>query len=199
MIKTIRVLLYLSILLLGFQSYAAVSPVSLALINPIEFPPDDFSITGARFSILFGHHRNVYGLDLGVVGNITDQDFTGLAVSGLFNLTHGQTKAIFAQLAGVANINTGKADVYGVQAALGLNKNDAASSVNGLQIALANISPFTTVSGFQVGVYNRALDVRGLQIGLVNVTDNLHGVQIGLINFNHKGTFVVSPILNAGF
>jgi hypothetical protein len=87
-----------------------------------------------------------------------------------------------------------------VQFALGVNYNSAASSVSGLQAALlANIAPFTDIYGVQFGLYNRAKDVYGLQLGLVNVADNLHGVQIGLVNFNHKGTFVVSPILNVGF
>jgi hypothetical protein len=199
MLKLIRNLFYVSVLFLGFYANAAVSPVSIGLMNPVMFPPDDFSITGVRLSLLFGNHRNIYGMDLGVLGNITQQDFDGIAISGLFNMTHGTTKAVITQFASVANFNTNKTDVYGVQYATLINMNDAASSVNGLQIALANVAAYTTISGFQVGLYNRALDIRGLQIGLVNVTDNLHGVQIGLINFNHKGTFVVSPILNAGF
>lgn len=197
--KIIRVLFYVSVLSLGFSAKAAVSPVSVSILNPVQFPPDDFSITGVRASVLFGHHRNVYGIDLGVLGNITEQEFTGIAVSGLFNMTHGLANVIGLQLAGLTNINTNKLNVFGVQAALLMNFNDAASTVNGLEIALANVAPYTNINGFQIGLYNRAVDVHGLQIGLVNVTDNLHGLQIGFINFNHKGTFIVSPILNAGF
>ncbi|WP_374078572.1 LA_2272 family surface repeat-containing protein [Bdellovibrio bacteriovorus] len=179
---------------------AAASPIAIAIVPPIQFPPDDFSVTGLRVSALWGHHRNFYGLDLGLLGNVTDQDFTGLAVSGAFNYTRGTTHAIGLQVAGVANVNTSKTGVYGLQVASVLNYNSAASTVSGLQLALlANQSPFTDIYGAQVGIYNRAKDVYGLQIGVVNVADNLHGVQIGLVNFNHSGPFAVSPFLNVGF
>ena len=157
-------------------------------------------ITGVRVSALYGKHRSVYGLDFGVLGNITDLNFVGLAVSGVFNKTSGMTTIIGLQLAGLANVNTDKTSVYGIQATLGANVNTAAASVSGLQIALlTNYAQFTNIYGAQVGLYNRAQDVYGLQIGLVNVASNLHGVQIGLANFNQKGMFAVSPILNIGF
>lgn len=179
---------------------AAASPLSIAIVPPIQFPPDDFSVTGLRGSALWGHHRNFYGLDLGLLGNVTDQEFTGLAVSGAFNYTRGTTHAIGLQLAGLTNVNTSKTAVYGLQVAGVLNYNSAASTVRGLQLALlANQSPFTDIYGAQVGIYNRAKDVYGLQIGVVNVADNLHGLQIGLVNFNHSGPFAISPFLNVGF
>lgn len=195
---------FLALLILSFSilqpAHAALSPLSVGLVPPIQFPPADFSVTGLRLSLLWGHHRDMYGIDLGVIGNVTDQDFTGIGLSGVFNLTRGTTKAIGAQLAGLANINTNKTRVYGLQGAIGLNENDAESSVVGLQIAaLANLSDHTTVYGAQIALYNKAYAVYGFQIGLVNVVENLHGLQIGLVNFNHTGVFSVSPILNVGF
>jgi hypothetical protein len=186
---------------LGFltPSWAAVSPASLSIFPPVQFPADDFAVTGLRVSALWGKHRSVYGLDIGVLGNITEQNFVGLAVSGLANVTHGTTEILGLQLAGLTNYNTNKTNVYGLQVALGVNYNQAAATVNGFQLAIANLGTFTDIRGAQVGIYNRAKEVYGLQIGLVNVADDLHGLQIGLVNFNYKGTFVVSPILNAGF
>ncbi len=179
---------------------AAVTPLSVGIVPPLQFPPSDFTITGLRASLLWGRHRDMYGLDLGVLGNITDGNFVGLGVSGIFNLTHGSTTAIGAQLAGLTNVNTGKTSVVGVQAALGLNVNTAESTVTGLQLALlSNYSPFTTIYGVQVGIYNTAREVYGLQIGIVNHCTDLHGLQIGLMNFHEKGIIGVSPILNAGF
>jgi len=189
----------LSGFLFSSSAHAAASPLSVSVFPPVEFPPNDFAITGARVSLLWGSHRNMYGLDLGVLGNITEQDFTGLAISGLFNATHGTTNVLGLQFAGITNINTGKTNVYGLQAALLMNYNTAESKVAGLQLALANWSPFTSIYGFQIGIYNKARTVHGLQIGLVNDCEDLHGVQIGLVNFNHKGPFVVSPLLNVGF
>jgi hypothetical protein len=182
------------------EAAAAVSPLAVAILPPVQFPSDEFSVTGLRLSALWGHHRDLYGFDLGVLGNITDQTFTGVGLSGLANITHGMTTIIALQAAGLANVNTQKTDVYGVQAAGGINWNSAQSKVVGLQLAiLSNLSPNTTVYGAQIGLYNRAQDVYGLQIGLVNFTKSLHGIQIGLVNFNETGIFGVSPILNVGW
>lgn len=199
MTKPIRFSLLIALLFLNCEAFAAFTPLSVNLVPPVQFPPSDYNITGLRTSLLFGRQRDMYGIDLGVLGNITDQNFVGLAVSGLFNITHGQTTALGAQLAGGANYNSQKTDVYGLQLALGANINKAASSVTGLQFALVNLADHTNVYGVQAGLYNRALAVYGFQIGLINVCDNLHGLQIGLLNFHSKGLFNVSPILNIGF
>jgi hypothetical protein len=184
--------------LLSLPGHAALSPVGIAILPPVQFPPEDFSVTGVRASLLWGHHRDVYGVDLGLIGNITEQDSVGFALAGGFNWTKGTTTSI-VQAAGVANINENKTNVVGLQAALGINANYATSSVTGLQIALVNMATHTTINGVQAGVFNKALRVNGFQIGLVNVTDSLRGLQIGLINFHNKGLFVVSPIINFGF
>jgi hypothetical protein len=180
-------------------AWAAFSPVALDILPPLQFPPDDFSITGVRASAIWGNHRNVYGFDVGVIGNVTQIEFTGIALSGVFNLTRGTTTAIGAQVAGIVNANMNKTTVIGIQAAVLANINEASSDVVGLQLAVANLSNYTQITGFQVGLYNRAQNVRGLQIGLVNRADSLHGLQIGVVNFNAKGPFAVSPVLNVGF
>ncbi len=199
MVKTIRLIRFVALVSFGFKSLAAISPLSLNSAPPLQFPPDDFSVTGARVSILWGQHRDMYGVDLGVLGNITDQTFTGIGVSGLFNYTKGETKALGLQFAGLTNINTGKTGIYGLQAALGLNLKAGESRLLGVGLAVANLTPFTDVYGLQVGIYNKAREAYGLQIGLVSSATNLHGVQIGLLNFNDKGLFAVAPFLNVGF
>lgn len=181
------------------RAAAAMSPLAISIVPPVQFPRADFSVTGARVNAIYGKHRDVYGLDLGVIGNITEQRFVGIGVAGLFNMTHGNTTAVFAQLAGIANINTQMTRVYGVQAALMSNWNEAESAVIGLQLSAANVSPNTNIYGFQAGLYNKARAVYGFQIGLINVTNDLHGIQIGLVNFNNTGLFQVSPFLNVGF
>lgn len=193
-LKTITILCLTSSL-----SWAATSPLAIGVLNPVQFPPDDFNVTGARISLLWGKHRDVSGLDLGVIGNTTTQSFTGLAVAGGINHTENGATILGLQLAGLANYNEEKAHVYGFQVALGANYNKAESTVVGLQLAAANLSANTTVYGAQVGFYNKAREVYGIQIGLINSATDLHGLQIGLLNFHQKGLFVVSPILNAGF
>lgn len=182
------------------KALAIVSPLSISIVPPLQFPTAEFTVAGARVSLLWGKHRDLYGVDLGVLGNITEGKFVGLGISGIFNLTEGKTTILGLQLAGLANINTREANIIGLQAALGINENDAVSTIIGLQIAvIANLSAFTNVYGAQIGLYNHALDVYGFQLGLVNSAKNLHGVQIGLLNFNDDGLFRVSPILNVGF
>lgn len=185
-------------LLCAPSARAAITPLAVSLVPPLQFPSSENSVTGLRLSALWGHHRDVYGFDLGGIGNITDQDFVGVGLAGVFNLTYGETRGI--QIAGVSNVNLQKTTVVGVQLAGLLNYNKAESSATGLQLALlGNVSSFTNVYGGQVGIYNTAKEVYGFQVGVVNVTESLHGVQIGLLNFNRKGTFYVSPILNVGF
>ncbi len=141
----------------------------------------------------------MYGLDFGIGGNITEQEFTGLAISGLFNYTKGSTTVLGLQAAGLTNINTSKTRVYGLQMALGMNYNTADTEVVGFQVAAVNQGSHTKVFGAQLGIYNEAMDVYGFQIGLINVANSLHGIQIGLLNFHKTGTFAVSPIINIGF
>jgi hypothetical protein len=182
------------------RAHAALSPLGVSIIPPLEFPPEDFAVTGVRVSVLWGKTRDVYGFDFGLVGNVTQQNFVGIGVSGLFNLNEGAATVIGLQLAGGANINVNKAQIYGLQVAGGVNSNQAESTVVGVQLAaLSNYSPYTKVYGAQISLYNRAREVNGFQIGLFNVADSLHGIQIGLLNFNHTGLFAVAPILNIGF
>lgn len=193
-----KALFIILVLFSSHISYAAMTPLSVGIVPPAQFPPSDYTVAGARLSLLWGHHRDVYGLDLGVLGNITEQDFVGVGVSGLFNWTKGSTTILGLQAAAAANINTQKLTAVGLQIAA-VNWNSAASSISGVQLGLINHSPFTNVYGLQAGIYNKAQEVYGLQIGVVNMASNLHGVQIGLINFHHKGVIGVSPILNIGF
>ncbi|UYL08369.1 hypothetical protein B9G69_015105 [Bdellovibrio sp. SKB1291214] len=197
--RNIIATIFLSVLLTTSASFAAFTPLSVNIVPPVQFPPQDFSVTGLRASLLYGHQRDMYGFDFGVLGNITDQDFVGVAVSGIFNATYGTTRVIGLQLAGFGNYNQQKTSVVGVQAALAMNYNVAESSIYGLQLAMANINPAASIYGLQLGVYNRARVVYGIQLGLVNIADNLHGIQIGLANFNNSGPFKISPILNVGF
>ncbi len=181
------------------SSFAAITPISVSIVPPVQFPPQDFSITGARASLLWGKHRDVYGLDVGLLGNITELEFVGIGIAGVFNTTHGTTHAIGLQAAGIGNFNMTKTTVYGLQFATLTNYNAGESQIYGVQLSIANMSEFTQIYGVQLGVYNHAKTVYGLQIGLVNVASSLYGVQIGLINFNGGGPFKLSPIINIGF
>ena len=179
---------------------AFVTPLSIGVLPPVQFPPSDFTIAGVRVSALYGKHRDLYGIDLGLLGNITENTFVGTAVSGLVNETKGMTTVVGTQLAGLANVNLNKTRVIGVQLAGLFNANTAETSIVGLQAAIfANISEFSDLYGVQLGLYNRAKDVYGFQVGLVNKASSLHGIQIGLLNINQTGLIAMAPIINIGF
>lgn len=157
------------------------TPIGLGMYPPAQFPSPNFTVQGLRLSALMGENREMHGIDIGLIGNSTGQDFSGLAVSGLFNWNQGETTIFGLQLAGVINLNQEGGRVYGVQ------------------LALVNQSQFMDIYGVQIGLYNRANSIYGFQVGLFNYTNNLHGLQIGLANYNEGGPFRVSPLINFGF
>lgn len=181
-----------------FSAQAGVSPLGLSIAPPVELPPQDFTVTGVRTSLLWGDHRDVYGIDLGVIGNATDTNFVGIAVSGGFNYNKGTATVIGLQAAGITNVNVNHASIVGAQVAL-VNVNEAESTLAGVELGLVNNSAYTTIVGVQAGLYNKARVVDGFQIGLINIADSLHGIQVGLANFNHTGLFSFAPFLNIGF
>ncbi len=199
MTKLAKALILTVALMVSGQAQAFFTPVGFSIVPPLQFPPDNFTITGARVSLLWGLHRDVYGFDVGLLGNVTSLTFVGMAVAGGFNMTRGTTTILGLQLAGGANINTSVARIVGLQLALGMNQNVGTSWVAGLQLAGINNAEHTSIYGVQAALYNKAEKVYGFQIGLINVTNELHGIQIGLLNFNPKGPFVVSPLINVGF
>ncbi len=193
-------LVLLTALLLGMmQANASNSPLSVNFLPPIQFPSGDFQIRGLRLSVLWGSETEMYGLDVGAIGNVTTTAFGGAAIAGAFNLNYSAADIYILQVAGLANINLGATNIYGLQVTAGTNHNGADANVYGMQLAPINLCTQTKVYGFQIGLYNRADTITGFQIGFINVTKNLHGLQIGFLNFDETGMFQVSPFLNVGF
>lgn len=126
------------------------SPLAIDLFPPVQFPSSDFEITGLRLSVV-GKNRAVSGLDIGLLGNITEQSFSGIAISGLFNY------------------NKTAADIIGLQLAAIANWNGIASNVYGVQIALFN--KVNKVYGLQIGLVNVAKELHGIQIGVINFNE----------------------------
>jgi hypothetical protein len=182
------------------DAHALLSPLGFSVIPPVQFPPADFDVVGARVDLIWGKHRSVYGFDLGVIGNMTMIGMGGIQVAGVFNFNRGVATAVGTQFAGVANVNVDKITVVGIQFAGALNQNYAESRVVGLQLAtFANLCSHTNIYGLQAGLWNEANNVYGFQIGLFNSARALHGIQIGILNANMTGPFAYSPFLNVGF
>lgn len=170
----------------------------VALIPEIQAPEPDHEVT-SRFSWIYGRNKGVYGLDIGLVGNITDKFFLGTALTLGFNATRAKAVIVGFQFAGLANWNAGNTYVNGFQASLGVNYNKGDGYVAGVQLAPVNIAPKTNIVGLQAGLFNRSEKVYGFQIGIYNETESLYGVQLGLLNVHRKGMIKYFPILNIGF
>lgn len=186
MSKLIQLFLFITIFSFAGFSYAkppvgSATPIGLGIYPPVQFPNTKFAVSGVRMSVLMGENREMSGIDIGLIGNNTGQDFVGLAIAGLFNWNQGTATIFGAQLAGIINLNEERGSVYG------------------LQLAIVNQSQFIDIYGLQVGLFNKANSIYGLQVGLFNYTKNLHGLQIGLANYNDGGPFRVSPLINFGF
>src|SRR5262245_38184386 len=130
MSKFILSIVMIAASLTSIEAMAFNSPISVGVFPPVEFPQSDTSVTGLRLSGILGRHRDLYGLDFALGANITDQDFAGLALAGVANITNGTTKVIGLQAAGIANVNTKVTNVVGFQIAALLNNNIGASTVN---------------------------------------------------------------------
>lgn len=138
-------------LVCSFPAVAAnsdVTPLEVALFPPLQLPSTDYSVKGLRLSVV-GVNREAFGLDLALLGNVTNVMFKGIAISGLFNYNGAGATVAGLQLAGIANINSGHNSVYGLQ--------------------LAAFNRAGTVYGLQLGLINIAEELHGIQIGLFNV------------------------------
>src|SRR5688572_15742119 len=80
------------------QASAAMTPLAVSIAPPVQFPPSNWDIVGLRLNALWGKHRDVRGIDLGLLANQTTGKFTGIAVAGGANITGGDTTALGLQL-----------------------------------------------------------------------------------------------------
>jgi hypothetical protein len=124
-----------------------VSPLEVGLFPPLQLPNSDYGVRGLRFTVV-GVNREAIGIDLAVLGNVTNTTFKGTAISGLFNYNRGGSTVIGFQVAALANLNTGHSEVYGIQIG-GYNQ---AGTVHGLQLGLINVA--TELHGVQIGLFN---------------------------------------------
>ena len=143
-----------------------------------------------RISIIAGRNRDVYGLDLGLVGNMSTEEFTGFQAAGIFNRVGHSDGAV--QFAGIFNHSCG--DFAGLQVAIA---NIVDGEMDGLQIGLYNRS--SVLDGMQLGFVNIIDSGDGIQIGVINSARELDGLQIGVINVIRDSTMPFLPIVNFAF
>ncbi len=193
-----------AVILVAFTSTASaelVSPVGFALVDfngfHAEFPGSESSVCGLRLTILRSVHKEVCGLDVGLLVNGTAGAFTGVELAGGANIVAGRARILGLQAAGLLNLDS-QVSLLGLQFAL-VNRILNDGTIIGAQVGLWNGAAKTDIYGLQLSGVNQAHKVIGLQLGLINITDELHGVQIGLLNFNRNGLIKFFPGINASF
>lgn len=197
----------------AFSAHAAEwTPFQLSLVKPVQLFPEETKVEGLRLNLIYGVNKEMTGLDLGIVNEVTgttkgvqaayilggniSRDLDGAQIVwgfGGVNVTGGVANGL--QIAGVSGGVNWAEEFNGVQLSGifgGINK---AANLRGLQVALAagGINKASDMSGMQIagifGGLNFADDVGGVQvagmIGGINAARNLTGVQLsGLFGIN---------------
>ena len=167
------------------------SPRAHSVFPAVEAPAQDWDVGFLRVNLFVGRHRDVYGLDVGAIGNETTGDFVGVQAAGLYNRV-GWSEGAF-QFAGILNRSTG--DFAGLQAAFAANVADG--TMTGFQCGLVNRA--ARLDGLQIGFFNIAETGSGVQIGFWNSAQSLEGLQIGFGNVNADSSMPFFPVVNFAF
>lgn len=163
----------------------------VAFMPAIEWPSAQYAVHGFRLNFLIGRHHDVYGLDLGVLGNLVTHERGGGGLACLFNSCERSVGAF--DIAGV--FNKAYLGFDGLQFAAGLNWTEGV--MGGAQVALVNMAG--DLAGVQLGVVNVSEKGGGLQVGIVNFSEQLSGVQLGLVNLNMDSSVPMMPLFNCAF
>lgn len=198
-----RIFLILSLSLSMFHLNALAEEddgvAAAGLFPPLQYPGTDATVWGLRLSPGWARHKEMYGIDMGLIGNMTDENFVGVSMAGGFNYTAGNAFVIFTQLAGGVNHSEGSLTVLGIQLAIGANNTRGEAHIIGAQLSTIGNFGHNNIYGVQFGIINQADEVYGFQVGLINRAKNLHGIQIGLANYNEAGPLKFMPVINVGF
>lgn len=122
----------------------AFSPVGLSLVPMAEYPGVHSVVSPVRLNILVGEHVDVYGLDVGILGNIVRREFAGIQTAVVFNQIGESSGGLQ-----VAAANLCDGDFFGVQVGL-FNHAEKGCA---LQIGVVNST--TSAGCVQIGVINK--------------------------------------------
>ena len=168
-----------------------VSPLGIGILPAVEIPSKDWDVALLRLNVFVGRHREVYGFDAGVIGNETVGEFVGVQAAGFYNRI-GYSEGAF-QFAGIMNRCAG--DFAGLQTAVAANITDG--TMSGFQLGLVNRA--ARLDGLQIGFFNIAETGSGVQIGVWNSAQSLEGLQIGIGNYNADSSMPFLPVVNFAF
>ena len=125
---------------------------AFGIVPMLSFPDANHEIGGFRFNLFVGEHVDVYGLDIGIFGNITRREFNGFQIAPFFNR--------IGESGGALQISI-------------FNRCDGYFS--GLQVGGVNIAE--KGAGAQIGFINVGNNFQGLQLGVINmISDSNHPI-----------------------
>ena len=159
---------------------------SIAVAPYVAVPPFVSSAYGLRLSIFSGYHENMYGLDLGLIGNITTKTHAGTSISTIYNYSREQIVGGL-QFAGVTNVVYKSLHGFGLQLS-GANVVLGKGDFIGWQLGfIGNTAHKVNIAGFQLGtLFNTAKNFWGFQFGMIGFAKNLGGVQFALVPLTAK-------------
>jgi hypothetical protein len=134
-------LLFATVLLAVVPVQAKDKPIQLGLFTPVQIFSEKESISGLRFSLIYGSNVNMTGLDVGLVTKTSDT-FKGYEY-GLVGIVDGNGTGLQVNLVSLTQ-----------------------GAFSGVQSGFYNSA--NRAEGFQFGIINSAGTMNGLQIGLLN-------------------------------
>lgn len=198
--------------------------VSLQFFHPLATSPNYKTDTNVRLGLIFGRSGSIAGFDACGVASITNENFSGVQLTGLYSWIGGsftgisfnsgvqihQGSAAGVQFSGIANFHQ---DFFtGVQFSGYLNY--TSKGFRGAQLSgLMNLNDgsggflqFSSVTNVNVRVFRgmqlaaimnfAGSETFGGQVALLNYADRLEGVQIGLLNITEDMSGVQLGVVN---
>lgn len=159
----------------GGPSPEGSAMVGVGLCPPLQYPSSTMDVSIFRFGLLVSKNHNTSGLDLAMLGAMSEGAANGISFGGLFN--HSSW------------------DMNGVQ--VSSLYSGASGHANGFQFAM--VTKTGSLTGCQLGIFNFAEQGCGVQVGLINRSERLAGLQLGLINLNLDSSVPVLPLVNFAF
>ncbi|MFC1614103.1 LA_2272 family surface repeat-containing protein [Gemmatimonadota bacterium] len=133
----------LTIILIYTPVQAQNRPIQIAIVTPLQLFPEENSISGIRFNLIYGRNVSVTGLDVGLINHTT----TGKSKGIQFGMVSVVESDFMGWQDNCVSVTKGKFE--------------------GFQSGIINYS--NNMNGFQLGLVNYAETMKGLQVGLVNI------------------------------
>jgi hypothetical protein len=140
-----KIIVLIFFLFFSMNVYAENKPIQIALFTPLQIFPEEVSITGVRWNVLYGKNSSVTGLDFGLVNRTTEKMSVGIQFGIMGFADRGWT----GWQSNFVNVTR--------------------NEFKGFQFGFLNYAE--DANGLMIGVINYARRLYGIQIGLFNLIE----------------------------